>query len=154
MKNDNFITLNLCVNEHGIIFLYVLVNYLLSFPSSWDISLQFSNTERDFWPLNMLKYNFPKGLNQDFPSGSGVKNLLPMQGTWVRCLGATKSVHDNSWACTTEPMCRNYWAHKPQLLKPAHLEPVLHLRETTAMRSLHPTAKSSPCSLQLKKAHM
>ena len=30
MKNDNFITLNLCVNEHGIIFLYILVNYLTS----------------------------------------------------------------------------------------------------------------------------
>ena len=45
-----------------------------------------------------------------------------MQGTWVRalvqedptCRGATKPVH------------HNYWAHMPQLLKPAHLEPVLH----------------------------
>ena len=30
MKNDNFITLNLCVNEHDIIFFYVLVDYLIS----------------------------------------------------------------------------------------------------------------------------
>ena len=58
---------------------------------------------------------------------------LPMQGTWVRalvredptCRGATKPVRHNYWACTLEPASRNYWAHVPQLLKPAHLEPVL-----------------------------
>ena len=59
---------------------------------------------------------------------------LPMQGTWVRsqvqedptCHGATKLVHHNYWACTLEPAGHNYWARVPQLLKPVHLEPVLH----------------------------
>ena len=58
---------------------------------------------------------------------------LPMQGTRVRtlvqedptCRGATKPVRHNSWACALEPASHNYWAHEPQLLKPARLEPVL-----------------------------
>ena len=29
-------------------------------------------------------------------------------------------------ACALEPVSHNYWARVPQLLKPAHLEPVLH----------------------------
>ena len=40
-----------------------------------------------------------------------------------------------------------------QLLNPAHLEPVFHTRETTAVRSPHTTMKSSPCVLQLGKDH-
>ena len=68
-----------------------------------------------------------------------------MQGTQVpalvqedsTCRGATKPVRHNYWACTLEPVSHNYWAcaleptsHNywvlaPQLLKPAHLEPVL-----------------------------
>ena len=56
-----------------------------------------------------------------------------MQGTWVRalvqedptCCGATKPVRHNYWACALEPTIHNYWAHVLQLLKPAHLEPVL-----------------------------
>ena len=59
---------------------------------------------------------------------------LPMQGTRVRALvredstycRATKPVHHNYWACALEPASHNYWAHVPQLLKPVHLEPVLH----------------------------
>ena len=59
---------------------------------------------------------------------------LPMQGTWVRALvpedptlqGAAKPVHHNYWACALEPVSHNYWAHALQLLKAAHLEPVLH----------------------------
>ena len=59
---------------------------------------------------------------------------LPMQGTWVQalvwedptCRGATKPVRHNYWACALEPAIHNNWAHVPQLLKPAHLEPVLH----------------------------
>ena len=58
---------------------------------------------------------------------------LTMQGTQVRalvredptCRGATKPVHHNCWACVLEPASHNYWAHVPQLLKPARLEPVL-----------------------------
>ena len=59
---------------------------------------------------------------------------LPMQGTWVpalvredpTCRGATKPVCHKYWAFTLEPSSHSYWAHVPQLLKPARLEPVLH----------------------------
>ena len=58
---------------------------------------------------------------------------LPIQGTRVRslvkedptCREATKPVRHNYWACTLEPVSHNYWARMPQLLKPAHLEPML-----------------------------
>ena len=57
---------------------------------------------------------------------------LLMQGTQVRALvredstfhGATKPVRHN-WACALEPVSHNYWGCMPQLLKPAHLEPML-----------------------------
>ena len=56
-----------------------------------------------------------------------------MQGTRVRALGredptyrgATKPVRHNDWACAIQPASHNYWAHVPQLLKPAGLEPML-----------------------------
>ena len=59
---------------------------------------------------------------------------LPKQGTRVwslvrkdpTCHGATKPVCHNCRACALEPMSNNYWAHVPQLLKPACLEPVLY----------------------------
>ena len=59
------------------------------------------------------------------------------------CREATKPVHHNYWACTLEPASHNYWAHVPQLLKPAHLEPVLcnkrsHLNEKPAHRNEDP----------------
>ena len=73
---------------------------------------------------------------------------LPMQGTWVQalvwkdptCWRATKPVHHNYWACALEPASHNYWACEPQVLKPAHLEPMLcnmrsHRNEKPAHRS-------------------
>ena len=62
---------------------------------------------------------------------------LPMQGTWVwalvqedpTCHAATKPMHHNYWACASEPASYNYWACVPQLLKPAHLQPMLHNKE-------------------------
>ena len=59
-----------------------------------------------------------------------------MQGTQVRalvredptCHRAAKPVRHNCWACALEPTSHNYWAHVPQLLKPACLEPMLHNR--------------------------
>ena len=78
---------------------------------------------------------------------------LPMQGTQIRslvredptCRGATKPVRHNYWACALEPASHNYWAHVPQLLKPVHLEPVLHKRSHRA------TARNGPHSTQLEK---
>ena len=59
---------------------------------------------------------------------------LPKQGMglWAliredpTCPGATKPVCHNYWACSLEPASHSCWAHVPQLLKPACLEPVLH----------------------------
>ena len=58
---------------------------------------------------------------------------LPVQATQVRalvwedatCRGATKPLCHNYWARALEPSSHNYGACVPQLLKPAHLEPVL-----------------------------
>ena len=69
----------------------------------------------------------------DFPGGAVVKNPPANAGTWVwslvwedpTCHGANKPVCHNYWACTLQPVHRNCWAHMLQLLKPAHLEPVL-----------------------------
>ena len=55
--------------------------------------------------------------------GSG----LPMQETQVQslvwedstCCRATNTMHHNYWACVLEPRNLSYWAHLPQLLKPA-----------------------------------
>ena len=74
-----------------------------------------------------------------------IRIRLPMQGTWVRSLvqddptrrGATKPVHHNYWACALEPVSHNYWAHEPQLLKPAHLEPVLHKKSHRNEKPMH-----------------
>ena len=45
-----------------------------------------------------------------------------MQGTRVRSL----VWEDPTCRGATKAMRHNYWAHVPQLLKPAHLEPMLH----------------------------
>ena len=58
---------------------------------------------------------------------------LPMQRIQVSalvwedptCCGATKPVRHNYWACALEPTSHNHWACMPQLLTPAHLEPML-----------------------------
>ena len=46
---------------------------------------------------------------------------LPMQGTRVRSLVR----EDPTFHGASKPVCHNYWAHVPQLLKPARLEPML-----------------------------
>ena len=70
----------------------------------------------------------------DFPVAQWLGICLPMQGTRVgalvqedpTCHRAAKPVRHNCWACALEPASHNYWAHVPQLLKLACLEPVLH----------------------------
>ena len=46
------------------------------------------------------------------------------------------TIEHNYWACALEPGSRNYWAHKTQILKPAHPRAHALQREDTAMRSL------------------
>ena len=47
---------------------------------------------------------------------------LPMQGTWVPSL----VWEDPTSSRATKPLRHNYWARMPQILKPVHLEPMLH----------------------------
>ena len=87
---------------------------------------------------------------------------LPMQGTRVQalvwedptCCRATKPVHHNHWATTTELLCRNYWAHVLQLLNPFPQSSCSPTREAIAMRSPLTTRKSSPCWPQLGRKPM
>ncbi|KAJ8775825.1 hypothetical protein J1605_016052 [Eschrichtius robustus] len=50
-----------------------------------------------------------------------LRTRLPMQGTRVRSLVREDPICRGA----AKPVCHNYRAHVPQLLKPAHLEPVL-----------------------------
>ena len=61
-------------------------------------------------------------------------------------------------------MLQSSWAHAPQLLslcsgarvlqllKPTHLEPVLHTGEATAVGGPRTATESGPCSPQLERA--
>ena len=62
-----------------------------------------------------------------------LRNLLPVQGTQVQTL----VWEDPTCHGATKPMCHNYWACVSQLLKPAHLEPVL--RNKRSHRNAKPT---------------
>ena len=85
---------------------------------------------------------------------------LPMQGTRVQalvredptCRGATKPVRRNYLAWALEPVSHNYWAHEPQLLKPAPLEPVLRNKRSHRNEKPAHHTKSSPRSPRLEKA--
>ena len=61
---------------------------------------------------------------------------LPMQGTRVRALVR----EDPTCRGATGPVCHNYWARVPQLLKPAHLETVLHNKRS------HHSEKPTHCN--------
>ena len=65
-----------------------------------------------------------------------------MQGTWVWALVP----EDPTCHGANKPMSHNYWAHVPQLLKPAHLELVLHSKDKPPQWEAH--------LLQLEKAHV
>ena len=62
----------------------------------------------------------------DFPDGAVAKNLPSNVETMVQslvwedptCCRATKPMSHNYWACFLKPGDCNYWAPKPQLLKP------------------------------------
>ena len=53
----------------------------------------------------------------------------------------------------TKPICHNYWAHEPQLLKPAHPKACgLQQEEPPQWEAQAPQLESSPHSLQLEKS--
>ena len=75
-----------------------------------------------------------------------------MQGTWVQalaredptCRGETKPGRHNYWACALEHASHNYWAHVPQLLKPARLDPVLHNEKPPQWEAHAPQQRAAP----------
>ena len=75
----------------------------------------------------------------------GIRINLPMQGTRVwslvwedpTCLGATRPLSHNYWACGLEPENLYCWAHVLQSLKPVCLEPVLHKRRRHSEKPSH-----------------
>ena len=91
-----------------------------------------------------------------------------MQETWVRSLvredptyrGATKPMRHNYWACALEPTSHNYWsprattteAHVPQLLKPVHLETVLHNEKPPQWEAQAPQGRVAPDRHNYRKA--
>ena len=73
-----------------------------------------------------------------------------MQGTPVQTLVLQDSICHGA----TEPDSHNYWGHALQLSRTVCLEPVLHNKEATTMRSQGTTMKSSPHLPQLEKAQV
>ena len=93
-------------------------------------------------------------------------------GLWVRIHLATPRFDPWSWKqlrfhmlqsklspCATysahalEPGSHNYWAHVPQLLKPARLEPVLHNKRGRCTEKPRHHSEEQPHSLQLEQVH-
>ena len=94
----------------------------MHFTSELGIYVLFFQTQSSFVPAGVsVMQDFFKQFFEAFPGGTVVKNRLPMQGTRVRSLVQ----EDPTSRGATKPMCDNYWAHMPQLLKPVRLEPVL-----------------------------
>ena len=94
----------------------------------WGLSVVKHFPSKLLWqPIKSIKYPWASLVAQ------WLRIRLPMQGTRVRalvredptCRGATKPLRHNYWACALEPANHNCWAHVPQLLKPACLDPAL-----------------------------
>ena len=95
-----------------------------------------------------LKKQGPFGTS---PVAQWLRIHLPMQGTQVQSL----VWEDPTCRGATKPMCHNCWAHVPQLLKPAPLEPMLcnkrsHHNEKPAHHNKESTplaaTRESPCT--------
>ena len=82
------------------------------------------------WPLDQfcikIEGIFPDGIvDKNPPAISGDTSLIPGPGRFYM-QQSTKPMCHNYWASALEAGSHKYWARKPQLLKPVHLEPVLH----------------------------
>ena len=63
-----------------------------------------------------------------------------MQGTWVQAL----VLEDPTCRGATKPASHNYWAHAPQLLKPARLEPELRNEKPPPCEACAPQQRVAP----------
>ena len=82
---------------------------------------------------------------RDFPGVSVVKNPPANAGDTGSIPGLGR-VH-------MLPMCHNCWAHMLQLLKLTCLQPTHHSKRSPCNEKTEHVMNSSPCSLQLEKAH-
>ena len=80
--------------------------------------------------------NHYKNWPWDFSGGAVVKNPPASAGD----MGSSPGLGKSHTPRATKPMCHNYWAHVPQLLKPAHLEPMLRNKRS------HCNEKSRHCN--------
>ena len=68
--------------------------------------------------IQSIRPSHKKKMKQDFSDGVVDQNPPPVQETRVRslvqedsmCLGATKPIRQNYWACDLEPESHNYWS--------------------------------------------
>ena len=64
--------------------------------------------------------NFPGStVVKNPPANAGGHGFDPWSGKISRAVEQLSSMHHNYWGCALEPASHNYWAHMPQLLKPA-----------------------------------
>ena len=116
-------------------------------PLSWLflLGLSLRITKMKWWVRFFLSPH------SDFPGGAVDRNLSAL----ARDIGSISGPGRFHMPWSNEACAPQLRAHSLQLLEPMSLEPVLcNEREDTAMRSPCPATKSSPCSLQLEKAHM
>ena len=103
----------------------------------------------------LKKYTEWKKLDRDFPGDTVVKNPPANAGDTGLIPGSGRShMPQSNEAPVPQLLSLRSTAREPQLLKPTHLEPTLHNKEATAMRSPCTTTKSSPRSPQLEKANV
>ena len=123
----------------GLSFHLFMVSFAVQMLLSWILAKAFS--------ASIEKWN--KDIFRGFPGGAVVKNPPANAGTQVQAL----VWEDPTCHRATKPVCHNYWAHVPQLLKPMCLEPMLCNKRSHRNES-SPATKSSPHSPQLEKARV
>ena len=125
------------LKKHGLNFssncflLKLLIKFTLHLPRTLFITEMGSNSTSDSYLLSGHGQETEEGISLVM---QWLRMRLLMQVTQVRalvrenptCRGANKPVCHNYWACALESMTHNYWGCVLQLLKPAHLEPVLY----------------------------
>ena len=106
----------------------------LDLPIQHNFEQKYTNTIEK---PNPLSYKTTDTALQNYHRGTSLvaqwlRICLPMQGTQVQslvwedptCLGATKPLRHNYWACALEPVSHNYWARAPRARAPQQEKPL------------------------------
>ena len=114
-----------------------------------------SNKMQVKFTLKYMKDSFTKYEDWGLPWWHSPQCRTHGLGLWYNftCWGATKPMHHKYWTYALEPESHNYLVRVLQVLKPMHLQPVLHNRGSHCNEKpmCHAT-KSGPCSSQWQKA--